>query len=398
MKKLLTVLLALSLLLSLAACKKDPASGNGGDPTAAYAQEFAQAVAGIDADAVMFTVNGEEVTAEYYLYWLVYDCYDWNSYTGGMVSFDAEVTEGQTAAEFLKEDAQRMAAFYITLEQKAAELGCGLTEAQWAEWAEIKKAYRDGLGEDGFVLALRQMGLSEASFDRIGALREMSGMYDNLTAVLTTEPTKEDMDRFTEENSVYKAKHILLLTALETADGTVALSVGGTPTNADGTDFTGTAEEYNQAVAEQVQDILSQLAQADDPTAKFDELMYLYSQDTGLVSYPNGYTFGPGEMVAEFEDGTKALDYGEYTKEAVESRFGYHIILRLDVAEECRTAQMSEVVSQWIDEMVIEHVSAEYESVDTADFFEKYVDYTEGLYNEWQEQQAAASPSAAPEG
>lgn len=390
MKKLLTALLSLSLLLSLSACGKDRTAGKE-DPTASYAQEFAQAVAGMDADAVMFTVNGEKVTAEYYLYWLAYDCYDWNSYTGGTVLFDSEVTEGKTAAQFLKEDAQRMAAFYVTLEQKAAALDCGLTEAQWAEWEEIKAAYREGLGEDGFALSLRQMGLSESSFDRIGALREMSGMYDNLTAVLTTQPTKEDMDKYTEENDAYKAKHILLLTAVEGEDGTVSLSTGGTPTNADGAPFTGTAEEYNRAVMEQMQDILSQVDQAADPAAKFDELMRLYSEDTGLAANPDGYLFSSGQMVSEFENATKGLEYGEYTKEPVESRFGYHILLRLDVEQECRDVQMGEIISQWIDEMTIENVSAEYEAVDVADFFEQYTAYAEKLYTEWQERQTAAS-------
>lgn len=388
MKKLLAPLLSLSLLLSLSACgKEDHTPAGEEDPTASYAQEFAQAVAGIDADTVMFTVNGEEVTAEYYLYWLAYDCYDWNSYTGGTVAFDAEVTEGTTAAEFLKEDAQRMAAFYVTLEQKAAVLGCGLTEAQWAQWAQIKEDYRENLGEDRFNLSLRQLGLTEAGYDRIGALREISAMYDNLTVSLTAQPTKEDMDRYTEENDTYKAKHILLLTAAEKEDGTVVLSTGGAPTNADGTPFTGTAEEYNRSAMEQMQDILSQVARAADPAAKFDELMHLYSQDTGLVTNPNGYTFSSGQMVAEFERAAKALDYGEYTKEPVESRFGYHIILRLDLEDECRREQMEGKFEQWIAEMSIENVSAEYEGIDAADFFAKYTEYAEKLYTEWQEQQ-----------
>lgn len=397
MKKLFASLLSLSLLLALAACQKDGSAGKE-DPTASYAQEFAQTVAGIDADTVMFTVNGEAVTAEYYLYWLSYDCYDWNSYTGGSVAFDSEVTEGKTAAQFLKEDAQRMAAFYVTLEQKAAALGCGLTEEQWAEWAEIKEGYRKELGEEGFALSLRQMGLSETGFDRIGALREMSGMYDNLTAALTTQPTKEDMDKYTAEKDTYKAKHILLLTAVEKEDGTVSLSTGGAPTNADGTPFTGTAEEYNRKAAEQMQELLDQLAQADDPAAKFDALMHLYSQDTGLADNPDGYVFSSGKMVSEFENATKSLEYGEYTKEPVKSRFGYHIILRLDVEKEFREAKMGEVINQWIDEMVIENVSAEYEAVDTADFFAKYTAYADKLYTEWQKQQATASSSAAPEG
>lgn len=405
MRKRFILLLSLALALSLTACKKDPAGDATGspavtgDPTRTYAQEFARTTAGLDADTVMFTVNGEPLTAEYYLYWLAYDCYEWYSYTGGAAGFDTEVSEGKTAAEFLKEDAQRMAAFYVVLEQKAEQLDCGLTEEQLAQWEQVKEGYRQQLGEEGFALSLRQMGLSETGFDRIGALREISGMYDNLTAALTTEPTREELDRYIEENDVLRAKHILVRTVVQQDDGTIAYYRGGAPTNEDGSAYTGTAEDFNAAALEKINDILAQIGAADDPAARFDELMHLYSEDTGLVSYPDGYDFTANQMHAEFEQGVRDLEYDEYSARPVETADGYHIILRLrpEVSEQCRQAQLESIFEQWIDEMAIENVSAEYEGVDTADFYEKYSAYAETIYNEWLAQRTA-SPSAAPEG
>ena len=60
----------------------------------------------------------------------------------------------------------------------------------------------------------------------------------------------------------------------------------------------------------------------------FDALMAEYSIDPGSTTYPDGYFFGTGEMVASFEEATAALEIGEISA-PVESSYGYHIILRL---------------------------------------------------------------------
>jgi foldase protein PrsA len=57
--------------------------------------------------------------------------------------------------------------------------------------------------------------------------------------------------------------------------------------------------------------------------------------------------FGAGEMVPEFEEATKALKIGEYTKEAVKSDFGYHIIKRYEINTEIKEfAQFKETKLQ----------------------------------------------------
>ena len=64
--------------------------------------------------------------------------------------------------------------------------------------------------------------------------------------------------------------------------------------------------------------------------ADFDALMAEYSEDPGLQEFPEGYVFTTGEMVAEFENATKALKVGEISG-IVESTYGYHIIKRIDI-------------------------------------------------------------------
>lgn len=70
--------------------------------------------------------------------------------------------------------------------------------------------------------------------------------------------------------------------------------------------------------------------------ADFDEMMFMYSEDSGLKAYPDGYTIRRGEMVKAFEDAAFALEKGEMS-EVVESELGYHIILvteKLDTYEQ----------------------------------------------------------------
>lgn len=127
------------------------------------------------------------------------------------------------------------------------------------------------------------------------------------------------------------------------------LSTGGVPTNEDGSAFTGTAEEYNAAVKAKLEDIMAQVKAAPDPAAKFDELMHQYSQDTGLASNPDGYTFTPeSSLVDEFKDTVYGLEPGEIS-DIVESGFGYHILLRTlpDVNPQYQEEQMLARVQEW---------------------------------------------------
>ena len=51
-----------------------------------------------------------------------------------------------------------------------------------------------------------------------------------------------------------------------------------------------------------------------------------------MKANPDGYVFGPGEMVTEFEEGTKALQPGQISQ-PIQSSFGWHIILRLPLTQ-----------------------------------------------------------------
>ena len=62
---------------------------------------------------------------------------------------------------------------------------------------------------------------------------------------------------------------------------------------------------------------------------KFEDLAKEYSDDKGTKENGGdlGY-FNTGEMVQEFEDASYKLEVNEYTKEPIETTYGYHIILK----------------------------------------------------------------------
>lgn len=116
---------------------------------------------------------------------------------------------------------------------------------------------------------------------------------DDLPTVFTPSPSAQELEGYVKENDLLCAKHILV------ADDQTAQAI------LDGLEAAPTLEQFNA-------------------------LLYVFGTDPGMTENPNGYLFGPGQMVPEFEAGTRALNIGAYTTEAVRSQYGYHIIWRLD--------------------------------------------------------------------
>ncbi len=67
----------------------------------------------------------------------------------------------------------------------------------------------------------------------------------------------------------------------------------------------------------------------------FDKLMKELSED-GEQSF-EGYVFTDGQMVSSFENGVKELEFNEIS-DVIESEYGYHIILRMELAAENEAA------------------------------------------------------------
>lgn len=339
------------------------------------AEDICLATLGVPGDFELFTVNGTPVTAYNYLYWLRYCISEMETYMS-YYGITIDLSTDATFAEYAKEDALSVATQYSIIESKAKELGYELTEAQISELEFNMALSAEYLGgEEVFLDELRKSGFDYDTFYSVSAV---SYYYAQLKdGLFSTPPTDEEMDAYFEENDIMLAKHILLTTmdpsTYETLDeATIA---------------------QKKATAE---DILTQLQNSTDLETDFDALMNEYSEDTGLANYPDGYTFTSGEMVTEFEEATRALEFGQISG-LVESPYGYHIILRLDPdTEDARTnylnTQASNQIATWTSEADI-ILTDEYNAIDVTLFYTKYIAYQ----NAFSEEAAAIEETTAAE-
>lgn len=404
-RRALVLALTLILAFTLSACgpkEAAPTETPTASPTAAPTQpvdpgidflppnatDVAQEVLGFPNDTVLLTVNGADVTAEEYLYWLgnMTSYYDMMmSMYGSSLNLDEAVdSDGTTWGEQLKEIAYQNAVLIAVTPEAAARNGVTLDDEDLAELRQQRESNIESAGSEAkYAYQLQGMNISdETSFglDLTSALfTKLEETYTQklLTAGGAEALTDEDVAAYVEETGLLRAKHILLLT--KDPD---------------------TGEDYDDAKkAEQkakAEDILAKLRE--DP-AQFDTLMNENSEDSGLSSYPDGYLFGPNEMVTEFEEGTRALAVGEIS-ELVESTYGYHIILRLDAdceesRQECAESKFNEMMSAVVESAVVEK-KPEYDSFTTKDYYEGLLAFQDTLQEPEVEDQSTATLEPQP--
>lgn len=379
-KRMLALLLSLALTLSLCACgspdQADSSEPPSPDPSpqpsieADLSKDVLDFSAGISAGDTLLTVNGVEVKADLMLYWLAMSCENFMSYYGmyGYQLTDAVPSGGgDTFADQMRLSAVNIASYNILLQEKAAQLGCPPTDAQAQEARDRMMAD----GQENYDMLKAAFGLTDEGMEFL-FLSDV--YYENVLNAVTPTVTDEMLNRY-----VYQAKHILLKTVDTDAervpqdDGTYGYPALPAETVAE-----------KERLAE---DILAQIRAADDPAAKFDELMNEFSEDgrdeNGDLYSPDGYTAVLGDMVPGFEQGALALKPGEISG-LVESSYGYHIILRGEVpdlesyTEDFREYQVDREVEAMLDEAEVTRAPA-LDALDVAAFFDRFNAYQHAL-------------------
>ena len=325
---------------------------------------------GITSETVMLTVNGSEITAGDLFFWLSQSASQAASYSQALgeetLDWSAEAGDGMTMAEYVKKNAKDQAVLYNVVAAKARENGFEFTQEDKAAYEEeLAQAKEDLGGEEVYLNWLNKNCLTEAGMEELSSVgvlfnHMLDGLFKDGSEYA---PTEEDLLTYAAENDLLYAKHILFMTQ-DTATGE-ALS----------------ADEI-AAQRTKAEDILAQLQAIQDPEElekTFDTLMNENSEDTGLAANPDGYLFTAGQMVEPFEEGTRALDYGQISG-IVESDYGYHIILRLDpTASESLRSQwavqrLNELVDQWVNEAEVEETEA-FTDLDIGEFYDKLTAY-----------------------
>lgn len=188
----------------------------------------------------------------------------------------------------------------------AKDQGVELDEDELKTVQDDLAAKKEEHGSDFEAWLTQNFYTDEEMYVRISEETALTGKAQTQYREEVTEDTGDAADL----EGIATAKHILIMPDAEATD---------------------TVKARDEALA-QAEDLLRQIRESEDPAATFDELMNEYSEDGGLATYPDGYTFGEGEMMEEFYEGALALDVGEIS-EPVETSYGFHIIMRLPLDE-----------------------------------------------------------------
>ena len=303
MKRCIAFCLALGAALSLTAC-------GGGDTEGGLLCE----ASGIRPDTVLLSVDGRDVSAQRYLYWLAYACdYIADYYDSGEGIQWGDTVSGQSLEDYAKDQALQNAALYATVETWAEDYGCTLTDedrtAMDREWAARAAQYG---GEEAYLAVLARMGLDRAEAEAI------SGdyyLYEHLYDLYCTEgselaPAEHDLETFAQEQGYLTVDHIWLSTAA--ADRAEAEAVA--------------------ACRARAEEAFSKLNGSADPAHDFAVLAATYSDETDRDQHPSGYTFtvGDGTLPAACEEAAQALEEGQFSG-VVEADDGFYLILRKPV-------------------------------------------------------------------
>lgn len=280
--------LALALCLTLTAC------GGGED---SQGQGLFQRDSGMEEDAVLLTVDGREVPAWRYLYWLERCCERLREqYRDAGVALDWNATvEGGTLADYVKDQALADTALYATVENWAAEWDCALDETDRAAleeaWAEKSAEYG---GEEAYLRRLAEMGLDR---ERMEELSAVGRLYAKLYSLYCQEdsalaPAPEALEAFAAEQGRITVDRLLFA-----------------------------AGEDREAARQRAAEAFARLNTAEDLAAEFAALASDGTAASGT------FTLGGGTLAGTLEDAARALEEGQCSG-ILETGEGFSILLR----------------------------------------------------------------------
>lgn len=292
--------------------------------------DFEALYASHDADEVVMTMDGEDVTWEEYFYWLYYSGVQVNNYINQMAANmsaygmnvtwdDAADDSGISFKDYVVQLAEENIRQIHSIKKFSAENDVTLTEDNLKAIEEQRKTDMVNLcgeevSDEEFAEFLKSTYyLPIKVYDD---MNEINYLYQNCFAKLYGEDgeklSDEKAEAYLKDSGYMNAAHILFMTV--------------DPSTGEALDDDTIAEK--KALADKFAAELAGITDTEKLQERFAEIKDEYCEDTGKEAYPDGYIFTPGTMVTEFEDTVNALeDY--QVSEPVESRYGYHIIMRL---------------------------------------------------------------------
>lgn len=292
--------------------------------------DFEALYASHDADEVVMTMDDEDVTWEEYFYWLYYSGVQVNNYINQMAANmsaygmnvtwdDAADDTGISFKDYVVQLAEDNIRQIHSIKKFSAENDVTLTEDNLKAIEEQRKTDMVNLcgeevSDEEFAEFLKSTYYLPIKV--YNDMNEINYLYQNCFAKLYGEDgeklSDEKAEAYLKDSGYMNAAHILFMTV--------------DPSTGEALDDETIAEK--KALADKFAAELAGITDTEKLQERFAEIKDEYCEDTGKEAYPDGYIFTPGTMVTEFEDTVNALeDY--QVSEPVESRYGYHIIMRL---------------------------------------------------------------------
>ena len=303
---------------SAAAPAEAPAASSGEEYSMPGVYLDYEAIYGLHgADEKAYTVGGREGCWGDYFYLLYTQASQIEQYLatyamyGMATSWDDKIEEDgeETFADYATETARsltvQLTALELFAEENGVELNDGLLEKiEEQKQSDILSAIGEGGTEEEFFSHLEEIYLSRDMYERITLQNLLyQESFKKIYGEKGENVTDEDALAWLEDNQYMSALHILFL-------------------NSDSETGEALDETALAAKKAELEALLEELRAIEDPEARkaaFVEKMDELSEDPGKSTYPDGYTFKPGAMVAEFEDGTRALEEYEIS-DVVETR------------------------------------------------------------------------------
>lgn len=238
---------------------------------------------------VVMTIDGDKVSMDEYRYYFLNMKYGYDN--GDDTAWEGQDEVRAQLSDYVLKALQSNRA----IRALADEYGLSLSDEEKAsadsQLASVKESYDS---EEAFQEAMTSAYLTE---DLYLQLMQTSYLQQKVENHLfgeggTMEVTDEVLGEFLQKRYAH-VSHVLVTNETENAE---ALS----------------------------QEILERARSGED----FATLVSQYNEDPGLTE--DGYYFGPGEMVEEFEDASFALAEGEIS-DVVKTSYGYHIIKKLPI-------------------------------------------------------------------
>ena len=280
-----------------------------------------------DPEEIVATVDGQDVTWGEYFYLYFSQAKQLENYFNSMASYygaapdwadqveeDSDASFADMVAESAGETLKQIRAIEGMSEKAGVELTDEQLEAIRAqEEQDIIGAVGEGKTAEDFNAYIETIYLPRTLYDRMNRVNYLYRQGFVQAYGENGELVEDGLAvQYLADNDYLAATHILLMTI--------------DPATFEAMDEAAAAEKLQQAQG--FADELKAIEDKEERLRRFAELKAEFCEDTGKATFPDGYIFLPGTMVAEFENAVLSLEEYEVSG-PVKTDYGYHVIMRL---------------------------------------------------------------------